>query len=634
MVTEYISKAKNAYYGKFATTSRLIMCLILEGYVTAYFIDEPDRTVDIAGVCLVLRRVSDPATSIVIDDIHAIVPLRATPELSASAGETIILNGKDGTDDSAMVADSSAFIKNSGGTRTHILNVLHKLGLEKEGSKIALSNGYTAVQLWHRFAYENDIHKSTAEEIESELASSIELQTYSYNFPKPCPTLQSSSVEWEQANLEAKIHHAVHKSLAIGDPAMRRLMLDRDSLEPLLDRPTIRLAAIPKDDMQVCGNFEEIAAPLVNAILAKTGDTCGQRTKYTGHLLLPIHELQIPMIEQKIKGAEVLPEANHVTASALTSMRTVALPGILESTTVKLCLGIRTTFKLNTIMPQEVAFGPAFSKIVIPRLSYDRDILMIQAELASTYHLDPNVDIAKHCACIIRRSIEFPGNGQSVGDDLFAVGSSLVEKAQRPDTDEILVTYAWNLDTEAKRAKFLDRYIRLLLKAFIPPCRDNGLTFEAHLQNVVARFDRSTGKLKGFLVRDLGGIDAHYETIKKSCGIDLKALTITGFGGVDSMENVYRKFYYTLFYLHLQPLIHRLGMHHNGYGWQRVRVYFRQLVPINHPMYQYFMEQEKIPTKCCLRSKIGNAGPKGIYRPMLNLVLSRPRDHHYLEETH
>lgn len=50
------------------------------------------------------------------------------------------------------------------------------------------------------------------------------------------------------------------------------------------------------------------------------------------------------------------------------------------------------------------------------------------------------------------------------------------------------------------------------------------MAFEAHGQNTMCRFDRKTGELKGFVVRDFGGVKVHNETLKKSCGVELDVL--------------------------------------------------------------------------------------------------------------
>lgn len=68
------------------------------------------------------------------------------------------------------------------------------------------------------------------------------------------------------------------------------------------------------------------------------------------------------------------------------------------------------------------------------------------------------------------------------------------------------------------------RYVDFALRAFLPPCLENGVAFEAHGQNTLARFDRKTGVLKGFVIRDFGGVKVHNETLKRSAGCEIDVL--------------------------------------------------------------------------------------------------------------
>ena len=62
------------------------------------------------------------------------------------------------------------------------------------------------------------------------------------------------------------------------------------------------------------------------------------------------------------------------------------------------------------------------------------------------------------------------------------------------------------------------RFVSILFKAFLPPVFVNGFSFEAHLQNVLARFDSKSGELVGFAVRDYGGIKHLQDTLFESIG--------------------------------------------------------------------------------------------------------------------
>lgn len=215
-----------------------------------------------------------------------------------------------------------------------------------------------------------------------------------------------------------------------------------------LDRPNIRLLSIPRSSIQLRGDFEPLVKPLVDAILAKKtpeDGVCGE-----DRVLIPVHEFQIPNVQERFKDAHVLPEENSVTAQALTSIRSVAIPDVLKAHTIKLCVGIKVSSALRTITPYTTYFGPGFSANVVPRLSYDRKILTIERELASAVYRHEDTDVAKHCSCVVRETIEHDG-------EINVVAASLVEKIQKPDTDETLSRHVWGLDTEEKRIAFCDR---------------------------------------------------------------------------------------------------------------------------------------------------------------------------------
>jgi siderophore synthetase component len=66
--------------------------------------------------------------------------------------------------------------------------------------------------------------------------------------------------------------------------------------------------------------------------------------------------------------------------------------------------------------------------------------------------------------------------------------------------------------------------VKLFFEAFLPPVLHNGVAFECHPQNCVARFDLKTKELKGFIIRDFGGLRVHRESLRASTGVELDFL--------------------------------------------------------------------------------------------------------------
>ncbi|KAG0172258.1 hypothetical protein DFQ29_008467, partial [Apophysomyces sp. BC1021] len=168
-------------------------------------------------------------------------------------------------------------------------------------------------------------------------------------------------------------------------------------------------------------------------------------------------------------------------------------------------------------------------------------------------------------------------------------------------------------------------YIETALQAFLPPCLINGVAFEAHGQNTLARFDKKTGELKGFVIRDFGGIKVHRETLKKSCGAELDVLPDSCVVA-ETRDESYKLLYHTLIHSHLQRLIRVLDLHYNGKGWELLRGHMSRMIPKDHSMWTVFMESTKVPGKCLVRMKIEELYRDYIYRPVPNVIHYRPQE--------
>ncbi|KAG0171015.1 hypothetical protein DFQ30_001634 [Apophysomyces sp. BC1015] len=596
--------ARNLHYAKFATTSRLIACLVSEALVQAYFVPAPDKF----GICVLLRpHVAEETatpTSVRLSDILAVVPLRGLPILSTPRIDATwngvrcsridLVDSWDMLPHIYTLSEAKTELVALSPTRDEVYATLSKICLNDfptfESSQLV--DGYDAVQLWSQFAQDLDVNNKLRDVIAQELDSSIAHQNHTYDNPKTLPTLNSSTIHWEQSILEGHATHPMHKA--------RKSYPPMPPLEPghvNLEQPKLRAVAIPKSSLNLRGEFEELSRPLLDAMLKSESKTF--RAKYPGHVFMPIHELQIPNVEQKFPDAVVLPPQYNVTVEALTSIRSVAAPAVLPGLSVKLCLGIKISSALRTITPFSTYFGPGFSFGVVPKLTYDHSKLTIERELGSAVYKHDDFDVAKHCSCVFREAVEYANDNQ----DTIVPCAALVEKIQRPDTDETLLTHVWGLNTEEKRVAFLDRYIETALQAFLPPCLINGVAFEAHGQNTLARFDKKTGELKGFVIRDFGGIKVHRETLKKSCGAELDVLPDSCVVA-ETRDESYKLLYHTLIHSHLQRLIRVLDLHYNGKGWELLRGHMSRMIPKDHSMWTVFMESTKVPGKCLVRMKI------------------------------
>lgn len=291
---------------------------------------------------------------------------------------------------------------------------------------------------------------------------------------------------------------------------------------------------------------------------------------------------------------------------------------------LKLGVGLKLTSAVRTISPESAYLGPRFSKDVLPVLSMDPKIVTVARELASVVHANPDGEIAKHCAAIIREAHE---NTSEERGERSIVCAALVESGHSEGGHVPPVIRIFDLDTEEKRVDWLskyvssegtlrlsadpfDRFVRIYFEAFLPPVLHNGVAFECHSQNCLARFDLATKELRGFIIRDFGGLRVHTETLKATTGVELEFLD--GHSVIaEDLDDVYTQMYHGVFRNHLQRLIRVLGLHYNGRGWEVVRHHLNEVIPKDHRLYTAWLSPERktLPSKCFLRMRM-----LGMYR--------------------
>lgn len=135
----------------------------------------------------------------------------------------------------------------------------------------------------------------------------------------------------------------------------------------------------------------------------------------------------------------------------------------------------------------------------------------------------------------------------------------------------------------------------------------NGVAFECHPQNCVARFDIKTKEIKGFIIRDFGGLKVHRETLKETTGVDLDV--VDGHSVIAStLQEVYTRMYHTIIHNHFQQLIRVLDLHYNGIGWDVVRRQLRENIPSDHLLYALWLSEDvkTFPGKCFMRMRMSS----------------------------
>ena len=101
----------------------------------------------------------------------------------------------------------------------------------------------------------------------------------------------------------------------------------RNFLPPLLNyhpgdydlyHSTLRLVAVPKDNLRVTYNYEEHIQPVLDGMSRKAGRPLIIRDGYVG---IPVHELQVTHIQDKFSDAEIYPAEFSLPFLAQMSIR-------------------------------------------------------------------------------------------------------------------------------------------------------------------------------------------------------------------------------------------------------------------------------------------------------------------------
>ncbi|KAJ7056636.1 IucC family-domain-containing protein [Mycena amicta] len=583
----------------FAVISRLISCLVTESLLRAFYIDTPKSSS--SGLLVILSTTTSviseqPAITRALhpDDIFAIVPLhhapvfKDTPATRTKHGRVVGL-----VDPLDMVPEVYVLVETSGDQERDelsetILSFLAPPPWEL-GGFTTLKKCTDPQELWAKFVKDMFLPDSLSDAIADELRSSNDWQRMSYEKPPRSLSLTSTPIEWEQSLVAGHPTHPMHRArMCAAAPADYNWY-----------QPKIHFTRVPSENLDTRGAFASITRELI-AKAATLSDT-KVPADIPGTIFMPVHEMQLPTIREKFNNVEILEPT--IDALAQSSIRTVLIPA-MDNTALKLSVNMKISSALRTISHWTADFGPRFSEDIVPKLSVDPNIFSVAVEPASAVYSGVENSMRKHFTAIFREEFQ-PKKGENI-----AVVAALLESGHHGAPAGVsAVEHVFGLDTEAKRKTFLDNYLRLVCDAFIPPTLYDGVVFEAHAQNCQLRFNATTGELLGFVVRDLGGLRIHPETMNASLGTNFEFLpghcVVTG-----SLEETYPKFYHTLVHNHLQRLIRLLGLHYNGVGWEMLRKHLRRVIPQDHGLWKAWMETDMVAGKCLLRMRLQSVHDK------------------------
>lgn len=477
---------------------------------------------------------------------------------------------------------------------------------------------------WHP----NLADKATVEQIIQEMDSSALHQEAAYtrcaqppaHGQPPLQLATATAIEWEQSIVEGHATHPMHKA-RFAMPPILPIAPNKD-----LRFPTILFFAMPRSLMTICGPFDELISPLLQG--------CHDTIDWHKETVVPVHELQLPNIAAKFPQARQLSLALPGRAQA--SLRTVLLEA-LPHLNLKLAMGVIVSSAMRTISPSSAHIGPTFSPIAQRLIKDHPDILQLCSELASVVVAHPDPDYAKHFTCIIRQD---PQSLAEPRGERVIVCAALMEK--NPEDGEFVVNSVLGLHTQAQRSSFFRHYAGLFLRAFTMPLYKYGVSFEAHLQNVMARFREKREKglaadmaggaegggeweLVGFTVRDMGGIKVHQKTLREATGMEMAVSKEESVVARD-MEEVHDMAFHTMIQCHLYRMARALGVYHDhdSGGWEAVKSELHALLPPDCLTRRLWLLQPTTHHKCFISMKL-----KGLYRDYLythipNLITSPP----------
>ncbi|THU85116.1 hypothetical protein K435DRAFT_732522 [Dendrothele bispora CBS 962.96] len=603
----------------FATSARLISCLVTESLVRAlYYTFEGFEA---TGFAVLLagdvsskppRTLDEAYTS---KDILGLVPLRYVPVFKHDGSDPRAkeIGLLDPLDMLALVFE----VEENGIPMAEHADLSKALLSKLSGPGWSLSSSTSLVaskdplSLWYKFAKSFHVEEAMIKDIADEFESAVRWQTYSFEHPPKGATFDSPSIDWEQSIVEGHPTHPMHKTRMYLPPMREITPGSYDLYHPLL-----RFIAVPKSNLNITYDFEGLTAPLREA----AAKTAGKELEIPeNHLVVPVHELQIAHIEDKFKDAVIYPPEFNVPILAQQSIRSVIVPNVYTNHSLKLGVGIKLTSAVRTISPASAYLGPRFSSQVVPAIKMDHNILSVAKELASVVHAHPDGEIAKHCAAIVRDAYDI--DTEKKGERLI-VCTALVESGHDCEDGELpAVVRVFGLDTEEKKIKWFDSFVHMFFRAFLPSVLANGVAFEAHPQNCVARFSLETKEILGFIIRDFGGIRVHPETLLSTTGVQPDAVSGHSIIAPD-LDDVYARMYHTVIHNHLQQLIRVLGLHYNGIGWEIVRQRLMEIVPREHSLWEAWLSEERktFPGKCFLRMRMQGMYRFHLHGPFPNLI--------------
>lgn len=469
----------------------------------------------------------------------------------------------------------------------------------------------------------NNYDQDVIHKICLEMANSVEHQAYRYAHPSPLTlTADSPLIDWEQSIVEGHPTHPMHR-MRYAIPPTKPILPSTD-----LYNVNVQYVIVPKDELIITGDFDNFVKPFYVSHMERFAEE-GIKFNQDSELIVPVHEYHLPNVQLRFPNTRLLPEWFSTPCKVQSSHRTLNYVGY-DKYSIKLPIGIKLTSTLRTITPWTAYLGPRINQ-ALDAVIADKKALIALREPASICSANPDFDIAKHLACIVRDDAE----AQALPDERVVLCLALTESlpsATSPTGRTLPFMHnIWGnrLATLQGRLDFLKEYATAYLKAFLPPVIDHGFAFEAHQQNTLVRFNKDTLQITGFMVRDYGDIRYYPPALP----IEIETLP-NHVIKAESIEAVYRSAFHTMIQSHLHTVIKSLGLFRinedkkegveAGYeGWDIVRDIIYQMIPKNHALYKLWLQSTQAQDKALLSMQIAGVAREHLQVNIPNLILMR-----------
>lgn len=370
--------------------------------------------------------------------------------------------------------------------------------------------------------------------------------------------------------------------------------------------PPLAFLSVPRIDLRLTGDFENLLQPLLTTLSIPPTST--------DRVTVPCLSHQLPSVFQRFPRAILLKTVPNC-ADAQASMRTLTLrPECHFNFHLKLSLACQITSALRTITPWTTCGGPVQTALLEKFLPED---LWVFREVAAVSGAQENFSDARHLSCILRDDLETRARANN---ETLVIAAALAQKPHGETRTYAEILY--NLHTTAQKRAWFREYVTTLFELILPPLVRHGIGLEAHGQNLVARVCRQTGKIKGFAVRDFGGVRLHVPTLRTH-GVNFDSLPSGGATLTDDLHNVWSKVHHALLQNHVGLLLSALELEREG-GWVIVREVLGGFSDRDGEegkgVLEYLM-QDTMPFKCFLRMRMEGKYRDYVEREVPNVLL-------------